>query len=660
MKKELIVILTLLLAVPVLADLNVSFDMESDINKQTLYITIVDEIGDLKTLDFDAIINETSFNADLIKNSKIYIEKPYEYEKPIKELECKTDKVVNISGSFDVETCQMIETGTELIKTKIYEEKYKIDIDKTKKDLKTTWSKIEFDENHTIKLKLMFDTPVIKSAGWGSSGTVYLNTDYGIFFDKTHSSWWNSSFMSRYEVNVSNTDTHAVYNYTLNVTIDTEALIANGYLNANCSDFRTLTINNVSLNHYVENCGNATAVLWVAFNPLPVGNTTFYIYFNNSIAPDVSTWDTWLPFMARYSFNSTIGNIAYDSSPSAFHGTVQNSIQIEPGKFGNAYIFYSANSQYVNTSHQIPVLAAVYGMFDLWIKPASIGTVFMYDTDAGADTNSNFESGKIRHRTDGATTTDALTGDLSLSVGTWYHIQNTWNGTHKNVYINGILNVSQAVAHGAATNNNGAKFAIGSITTGGNYINFTVDEFRVYKNTAWIENATHTLIVPDTAISYVISDLQSTFNASVPGNATATANYTVVYYVYKNCTDENTLRTATNITNCTDSCSSSYIEYNEICAYGCDSVSNECNPNEFYQSLIFFGIVAFFILGYWLILFFDRQQQDISYLVAFILMIMSFLIILNLPDYFNSTIVLLLYFFPISYLLAGLLLAFKK
>lgn len=513
------------------SELDVDFHIVPDINKQTLYITITDLTGNKASLDINTVVNETDFPIQTIKTAQIYEKEPYAYYEPIYQAECSTAKVTNISGTFNVESCGTVYKGDRLIETIKYSPRQLEFAEKTASKSRNTWQSVTFDENHKVELKLEFNTSIVEySNGWGSAGTVYLETEYGTFVDKTNSSWWNTNWTSRYEINLTNSDSKAAWNHTVNITINTAAAIAGGGMQQNCSDIRVLDDNNNSLPYWLENCNNASTVVWVLFNPLPTGTQRIWLYFNNSEAAPVATTDVWNPFYMRYAFNSSADSIALDSSANAWHGTCQGTqIQTVSGLFGNAYVFYEAASNAVNTTHQIPTLGSVYGMVDFYIKwsLAVPVTVFMYDTDAAADLNSNTESGKIRHRTDGATTTDALTAALGWSAETWYHIQNVWNGTHKNVYINGILNKSEAVSHGAATNNNGAKFYIGATNTISNEINATVDEFRVYKNTGWRENASHTLVIPDTAVSYVISSVQySNGTGGTPAN-TINLNITV-------------------------------------------------------------------------------------------------------------------------------------
>ncbi|MCA0447035.1 MAG: T9SS type A sorting domain-containing protein [Bacteroidetes bacterium] len=68
--------------------------------------------------------------------------------------------------------------------------------------------------------------------------------------------------------------------------------------------------------------------------------------------------------------------------------------------------------------------------------------------------------------------------DLGISNGNWYHIACTFNGTTKNIYVNGILKKSVNDPHILRTGQSGQT--IGMYGTGGYYLNGKIDEVRIW------------------------------------------------------------------------------------------------------------------------------------------------------------------------------------
>jgi hypothetical protein len=101
--------------------------------------------------------------------------------------------------------------------------------------------------------------------------------------------WWNTSFIYKKELNLINYDSSLPINYSINISIDTQQLVAEGKLNANCDDLRIVYYNNseyVELERYIENeCNAVNTTLWFNTYDIVSANTNYTnysIYYGNS------------------------------------------------------------------------------------------------------------------------------------------------------------------------------------------------------------------------------------------------------------------------------------------------------------------------------------------------------------------------------------------
>lgn len=102
--------------------------------------------------------------------------------------------------------------------------------------------------------------------------------------------WWNISWAYKIPIFVNQTGSTTLTNLPINVTYDTQTLIADGKMNSNCEDIRFL--NNTEdgeLNFVFENisnsdygCNTTATQMWVLVDSLPATNTTIYMYYGNA------------------------------------------------------------------------------------------------------------------------------------------------------------------------------------------------------------------------------------------------------------------------------------------------------------------------------------------------------------------------------------------
>ncbi|MBN1275097.1 DUF2341 domain-containing protein [Candidatus Woesearchaeota archaeon] len=129
-----------------------------------------------------------------------------------------------------------------------------------------------------------------------ASATAYAYIIENLGADNQTLSWFNSSWERRIEQLVTNDDaSYALEGFPINITLDTETLINDGLLNADCSDLRFADQEGTELDHYFYDADNACddtgSKVLVYLDRLWKGRThAIGIYFNNSAATaDVTT-----------------------------------------------------------------------------------------------------------------------------------------------------------------------------------------------------------------------------------------------------------------------------------------------------------------------------------------------------------------------------------
>ncbi len=79
---------------------------------------------------------------------------------------------------------------------------------------------------------------VILQSGIAGTSTIYTNATSAKVSVAAPSNWWNSSWLYRKQITVSENSGNDLTNYAINFTINSQELIANNKMNNDCSDFR--------------------------------------------------------------------------------------------------------------------------------------------------------------------------------------------------------------------------------------------------------------------------------------------------------------------------------------------------------------------------------------------------------------------------------------
>lgn len=148
----------------------------------------------------------------------------------------------------------------------------------------------------------------------GTGGNVNLGLDYygraAGYAVPGSDEWFNGSWKYRQPVLVNSSNPASLFNFTVAVTVNTQALISAGRMNADGSDIRFTTAAAVgsspSLGYYIESGLNTAATkIWVKASELANGANTLYMYYGYVPAPAVSGMAA--AFVAGDNFNLADG-----------------------------------------------------------------------------------------------------------------------------------------------------------------------------------------------------------------------------------------------------------------------------------------------------------------------------------------------------------------
>jgi len=113
-----------------------------------------------------------------------------------------------------------------------------------------------------------------------STGTFAVNVNGKIFYDKTHSSWWNTTFLYKKPITVTETSGTTLTDYSVLMKIPYSA-----NMNSDFSDLRFIGSDNITeLGYWIENYTASTdAYVWIKIpSLLASSNTLIYMYYGNS------------------------------------------------------------------------------------------------------------------------------------------------------------------------------------------------------------------------------------------------------------------------------------------------------------------------------------------------------------------------------------------
>lgn|GEM_PF-4648127 len=155
--------------------------------------------------------------------------------------------------------------------------------------------------------------------------------------------WWNPGWKYRVPVTISNTlNANTLSDYQVLVTLDTQTLISQGKMRADCGDIRVTDDAGSQLSYWVEpnTCNTPTTKIWVKVPTIPgSGTTTIYVYYGNLTATSQSNGLATFVDFDDFSTNTLSNYVQIDTGWS-----ISNGVLVSPSS-GQGFIYKPENLQ---------------------------------------------------------------------------------------------------------------------------------------------------------------------------------------------------------------------------------------------------------------------------------------------------------------------------
>ncbi|HLP75503.1 MAG TPA: LamG domain-containing protein, partial [Candidatus Paceibacterota bacterium] len=258
----------------------------------------------------------------------------------------------------------------------------------------------------------------------------------------------------------------------------------------------------------------------IAFSAPPQSVTLFVIPGTNAPAPEMQ---------ALYAFE---GN-AQDTSGSGNHGTA-TSISYVAGKVGVQAAQFNGTSSYVSIPRSVTDDFTVA----MWVKTTDTagtagaqwwngkGLVDGEVGGGGADWGTAIVNGKFVIGIGSTGGDSTFASSVNINNGAWHHVAATRNNTSGAVviYVDGVLRGSGTGATGSRTFPPGLR--IGSLQTGNNFLNGTLDDVRLYDRVL-SPSEISALIVPPAAPTNLVAAIGDA-NVALSWSASSNASSYIV------------------------------------------------------------------------------------------------------------------------------------
>lgn len=431
-----------------------------------------------------------------------------------------------------------------------------------------------------------------------------------------NSSWWNSSYNYRYQVNV-NTTVLTWERILVNLTINTHELILAGKMNSNCTDLRIVNSSDDGLLNYdwegysngLYGCDQYFSIIWVQLNVSPSNNTYFYVYYDNPLETQFgNTTNTYSDYLAVWHFAEGTGTSPEAKSRTACtitagSGGFQN--QINTYGIENVGGAYSFAKSWFDCGDNFDLT----GQFTLeaWFtKSAAVagGTQDMFGKHCAASRNAYWILLGRNGDGGGNQLLDTITFNADHwntipydKYNTWVTYASTYNTSHINHFANHTYTDSDAETDAPA--NTACVFLIGHETEyntnlsanisevrisdkvqTNNFLKMSFDISRYSEKLVWFGNETEQPVTTTTTTTPRVNETL--------GNMT---EFCCIPFESL-CIDNTTMAQKYNINNIT---TYAYV----TCQYGCDFASNTCYPSTFNQNLWALLIITALIIAVW-------------------------------------------------------------
>jgi CubicO group peptidase (beta-lactamase class C family) len=184
--------------------------------------------------------------------------------------------------------------------------------------------------------------------------------------------------------------------------------------------------------------------------------------------------------VASYSLDEGIGTIVNDNSNNGNNGTITGATWTM-GKFDGALDFNGVDNFVSINNSQILDITGNQITLSSWVNPRNTGIaggsrIISKRTDGGgSDVYSLYiDSGKFRFRLDG---TDMISTS-GFPLNQWTHVAATYDGVNKKIYINGVLDSSQAKTDNIDSSSRGVY--LGHREAESRWFDGMIDNVRIY------------------------------------------------------------------------------------------------------------------------------------------------------------------------------------
>ena len=172
-----------------------------------------------------------------------------------------------------------------------------------------------------------------------------------------------------------------------------------------------------------------------------------------------------------------------DETANNYDLTAVNSPTHATGKFGNGVDLERDNTTYYKVASATNLNITSSKTVSCWIKPESTGlwqTILTHSD--GTTTGYDFfltASNTIRFGDWGLTTNDSISSDITLAVGTWYHVVGIWDATNNviSVWVNGV---KKSLATTGSSASDTGELRIGADRTSSNAFDGIIDDVAVF------------------------------------------------------------------------------------------------------------------------------------------------------------------------------------
>jgi hypothetical protein len=386
-----------------------------------------------------------------------------------------------------------------------------IDAEQTPGDTYGAWTSVQW----TQTTQSDFEGGILNNADTSSSpGSVTLGGT------PDFTGWYNSSWNYRKKLMIDHTKVASnLTNFPVLISLTSDSDLVSSARADGYDILFTSGDGTTKLDHEIENftISNGKLIAWVRTPSLSSSaNTDLYLYFNNSAAANqqngTGVWDA--NFMGVWHLKESGSGVAgefKDSTSNANNGQGGSGPSGPPtrtssGKIGDAQDYDGADYINVTNTPSLQPMSAL--SLSGWINPRTFGSVTDIDPIIRkGDSNPNnyqlaVDSGggvpNIHLMLD-ENDNSGLEGVTTISANTWYYIAGTWDGTTRQVYLNGNQEISGS--RNGTIGSDTRDLYIGGRIGLTDSINGILDEVRISniaRSASWITTEYNNTLSPST------------------------------------------------------------------------------------------------------------------------------------------------------------------